>query len=563
MTNEIREKALPMGEKIGVYELRAVIHAGRSGIVYRIWNEHLNAPAALLEYMPEGLACRLGDGQTVGPQAASLKSAYLSGLEAFLRQGQVLSEIEHPNIVRVHNVLRHNGTGYLVMDEEYGLTLSRLVDSADAVAQAELEYILSALLGGLGEVHGRDSYHGDIHPSNILIRKNGEPVLFGFAAGRLSTVSQGKGPESSLRKGYAPPEFYRDEVRPGPSADLYALGATLYRCLVNTDPEAATDRIRDVDQGRPDPVVSGLDSVAENFTGEFIGAIGKMLAIDFRERPQSAREVMALLNIGQGGELAASSAGAQKDKSERAHHREAHWLSSRALIGVVALSLVFLASFMYFQSPDRKPSLRTIDAEKEVRMDAEKEAASRQTVNAAPEAEALRPEKDSEVETSAYDTGYPDIESPDSETATEDSSLQTPDDENTPDSASSGMPVVTMKEQTEPHHDKAAAGEESGSGDIRRSLAAAGEALKNFRLTTPSGDNAYHHYLEVLAIDPEHAEAKKGLQKIVDKYAWLIERAIGQGALHHAEVYADRAEKIIPEDPEIKKLRARIKSANR
>ncbi len=93
---------------------------------------------------------------------------------------------------------------------------------------------------------------------------------------------------------------------------------------------------------------------------------------------------------------------------------------------------------------------------------------------------------------------------------------------------------------------------------ISQHLAAAEEAIKALRMTTPAGDNAYEHYQAVLAVDPDNAKAHAGIQKMVDTYVYLIEKAIAEDELDKARVYLQRAENIKPGSPKLRNLRAEL-----
>ena len=86
---------------------------------------------------------------------------------------------------------------------------------------------------------------------------------------------------------------------------------------------------------------------------------------------------------------------------------------------------------------------------------------------------------------------------------------------------------------------------------IQRKLAAAEEAIKVSRLTSPSEDNAYKHYMEVLAMEPDNAGALSGVQKIFDIYVQQAEKASAEGKLNMAILYLQRAESILLAKPRL------------
>jgi|GEM_PF-3358540 len=89
-------------------------------------------------------------------------------------------------------------------------------------------------------------------------------------------------------------------------------------------------------------------------------------------------------------------------------------------------------------------------------------------------------------------------------------------------------------------------------------LAKAEEDLKALRLTTPSPGNAWDKYTEILALDPDNREAKKGLERIVGSYVEMAAKAMADDDLVKAEAYLDKAEKVIAGDPKVAQVRGEI-----
>lgn len=82
-------------------------------------------------------------------------------------------------------------------------------------------------------------------------------------------------------------------------------------------------------------------------------------------------------------------------------------------------------------------------------------------------------------------------------------------------------------------------------------LAKAESALSRNRLTVPAGDNAYGHYRSVLALDPNNARARAGVQRIVRLYRELAKQRLTEADPSGARRYASRGLKISPRDSEL------------
>jgi len=80
-------------------------------------------------------------------------------------------------------------------------------------------------------------------PGNIYIRKQGEPVLIDFGAARQAIRSRSRSLTNIVSAGYAPSEQYgSNQSKQGPWSDLYAVGATMYRCINGKEPAGAPTR---------------------------------------------------------------------------------------------------------------------------------------------------------------------------------------------------------------------------------------------------------------------------------------------------------------------------------
>lgn len=97
-----------------------------------------------------------------------------------------------------------------------------------------------------------------------------------------------------------------------------------------------------------------------------------------------------------------------------------------------------------------------------------------------------------------------------------------------------------------------------GMRTISQHLEKAKLAIKELRLTTPEGDNAHEHYQAVLAIDANQADAKAGIQQIIDMYIYFVEKAITDEKLPTAMVYLKRAESLQPDSEKLRALRAEL-----
>lgn len=297
---------LPSGFNLLEYRLERVLGAGAFGITYQGWDSHLNTPVAIKEFFPESLVER--DGTMVKLKPGEDAEFYQFGLDAFVEEARVLAQFKRPNIIRVSRYFVANGTAYFVMDYEEGRSLSDLLKSEkSALSEDRLRAIFIPILEGLRSVHDKKYLHRDIKPSNIYIRYDGTPILLDFGAARLEFGSTGQNGMCILTPGYAPIEQYVQDGVQGPWSDLYAVGATLYRCITGHSPINAVDRLTALQQKDPDPLIPAAVMANGNYSQDFLQAIDWALAVSKENRPQTVGQLLERLHVKVNAEAAAAS----------------------------------------------------------------------------------------------------------------------------------------------------------------------------------------------------------------------------------------------------------------
>ena len=125
------QNALPLASMLLEYRLESVLGAGAFGMTYLARDTHLDKQVAIKEYLPTDLAVRALDGSVV-PITTDHGYNYQWGLDRFIQEARTLAKFSHPNIVRVNRYFEANGTGYMVMDYEQGVSLAQLLRDAAA-----------------------------------------------------------------------------------------------------------------------------------------------------------------------------------------------------------------------------------------------------------------------------------------------------------------------------------------------------------------------------------------------------------------------------------------------
>lgn len=280
MTNLI---ALKSGtELVGDYRIERVLGAGGFGITYLAVETALDRHVTIKEYFPSDFAARTSTSDAA-PRSQDCTSDYRWGLDRFIEEAQALAKFDHPNIVRVYRYFKANNTAYMVLHFEEGQSLkSWLKGLKRAPRQKELDAIVAPLLDALETIHAGDFLHRDIAPDNIIIRKDGSPVLIDFGSARGEILAHSKTVSALVKPGYSPYEQYAETSRQqGPWTDIYALAATLYHAVTGKRPTDSPSRMV------KDELVPARDAALSAYRAGFLKAIDHALALHTEARPKS------------------------------------------------------------------------------------------------------------------------------------------------------------------------------------------------------------------------------------------------------------------------------------
>jgi serine/threonine protein kinase len=262
------------GELIaGRYRLAERIGQGAMGVVWRARDERLDRVVAVkqLDYDP-------AIGQAAGGQAA---------LRA-LREARLTARLRHPHAITVHDVVEESGEPYLVMEYLPSRSLADILLDRDTLPADEVARIGAQIASALAAAHAEGVMHRDVTPANILIGEPGVAKIADFG------ISRGTGEGLVTGGGFiaGTPAFLAPEVAGGGEggfpADVFALGATLYRTLEGMPPFGTDDN----------PItlllkVAKEEVIPPRHSGPLAEVLGRLLQRDPADRPTMA-EVQAL-----------------------------------------------------------------------------------------------------------------------------------------------------------------------------------------------------------------------------------------------------------------------------
>lgn len=280
---------LPSGYQLEGYTIERQISHGGFSVVYLAHDEQ-GAPVAIKEYLPSRLASR-AENSSVPVVAEEHRGAFQQGMKSFFEEGRMLANLDHPNVVRVLNFFRANGTAYLVMRYERGRTLQEHIQRhPGTLGETFIRNVFTRLLNGLREIHMHKLLHLDIKPANIYLRADGHPVLLDFGAARQGLGGRDPSLGAVHTPGYAAPEQTGSGEAQGPWTDIYAVGATLYACLAGSTPLAADLRLKG------QVLTPALERWRKDYSLQLLELIDWSMKLPIAERPQSVFALQKVLN---------------------------------------------------------------------------------------------------------------------------------------------------------------------------------------------------------------------------------------------------------------------------
>jgi serine/threonine protein kinase len=225
------------------YVLGRVLGHGGFGITYLGWDLNLARKIAIKEYFPAGVAARMSGNPSVFPHSKKFENEFRWGLERYLEEARTVARFQnHPFIVWVQNFFALHGTAYLILEFLEGATLEECLKSWGNLDFATAFRVMRPVMDALREVHSIGLLHRDISPDNIFVLRNGQIKVIDFGAARYALGQQSQNLSVILKHGYAPPEQYESRGSQGAWTDVYAVAATMYRCLTGEVPPSSPDR---------------------------------------------------------------------------------------------------------------------------------------------------------------------------------------------------------------------------------------------------------------------------------------------------------------------------------
>lgn len=212
-------------------------------------------------------------------------------VERFLREARIISNLNHPNIVQIYDIVHWENTHFIVMEYVSGQSLHDLIEKQPFKMEKEIISFGMQICSGLAHAHDKGIIHRDIKPHNILCTTSGEYKIADF--GISKTIDATKMTLTGMVMGsvhYISPEQATGQpVRP--SSDIYSLGIVLYEVVTGNVPFDADSLVaialKHVNQPIPD-----WKGTKVKVSPACKQLIFKSLEKDPEQRYQTAREVI-------------------------------------------------------------------------------------------------------------------------------------------------------------------------------------------------------------------------------------------------------------------------------
>lgn len=278
--------------KAGQYIVGCALSRDGFNITYIGWDTTAEAKCAIKEYLPVGVSGGREEPSRNLPVNSHERFSLAHGIELFREEARTLARLGQEErravgLVKLYEFFEENGTAHLVMECLEGMTLQEYLDTCGGKIEWQLAMrVMEPVFAILEAVHqGRIVYLG-VDPGNIFLTRNNEIKLIGFGAANEFAPKASSFLDLVFRSGYSSPEQYGLRGKLGPWADLYALGATLYRMITGRLPPDTIDRVAGARLPAPRRLGAAISRRVQK-------AIVKALALEEHKRFQTVAEFRA------------------------------------------------------------------------------------------------------------------------------------------------------------------------------------------------------------------------------------------------------------------------------
>lgn len=203
-----------------IYRLDRVLGQGGMGTVYKALDTALNRPVAI-----KILNASISTDETV--------------VDRFIKEGQLLATVGHPNVLAIYASSRDKTTGrpFLVMEYIDGMLLSD-IRRTGAPDHRRIVPLMLQLMDGIRACHMKGIIHRDLKPSNLMVTRDGTLKIFDFGIAKTEAAMTRVGMTLGTPQ-YMSPEQCTSGSALTPASDVYSIGIILWEMLFGTPPFTA------------------------------------------------------------------------------------------------------------------------------------------------------------------------------------------------------------------------------------------------------------------------------------------------------------------------------------
>jgi serine/threonine protein kinase len=220
------------GFNLGKYTLLEWLGSGGMGYVYLAEHKYMRRLVAL-KVLPVALA----------------KERWF--LECFYREAQSVAALDHPNIVRAHDIDNEGDLHFLVMEYVDGSSLQKIVGRNGPMNPLRAAHYIRQTALALHHAHEVGMVHRDVKPANLLLDRRGVIKVLDMGLAYFARIKEAESlaARELIKRmvgtdDYLAPEQIMDSDAVDIRADIYSLGCTLYFLLTRKSPfeDAAASR---------------------------------------------------------------------------------------------------------------------------------------------------------------------------------------------------------------------------------------------------------------------------------------------------------------------------------
>ena len=261
-----------IGRTLGHYRIVEKIGEGGMGEVYRAHDERLDRDVAV-KVLPEDVATDAGR------------------LRRFESEAKAVAQLDHPNILAIHDFRAEDGVAYAVMELLEGESLRELISEGSITTGKAVEYA-RAIADGLAAAHDKGIVHRDLKPENVFLTKDGRIKILDFGLAKLKIPDEDLTTETpTATLDTAPggligtvPYMAPEQVQGQPAdhrSDIFALGVVLYEILTGHRPFGGSTTVETaaaILKEDPEPISVAAPAVSP--------ALGSVVSKCLEKRPE-------------------------------------------------------------------------------------------------------------------------------------------------------------------------------------------------------------------------------------------------------------------------------------